>query len=198
MIRYIKGELAAIGTDHAIIDVGGIGYRIYISAMTLSALPRIGGTIQLFTYLQVREDAMALFGFSSMEELELFEQLIGVSSVGPKAALAILGVLSANDLKFAILAEDAKAISRAPGVGAKTAQRIVMELKEKVSLEDAFEQRITAPDASMQQGAVNDAILGLVALGYGSAEATRAVRSVPDAQELDAEGLIKQALKQLF
>lgn len=198
MIRSIKGTLAAIGADHVIVEVGGIGYRVYLSAMTLSELPRIGGSLQLFTYLQVREDAMALFGFSSTEERNLFEQLIGVSGVGPKAALAILGVLSANDLKFAILAGDAKAISRAPGVGAKTAQRVVMELKEKVSLEEAFEARLAAPDASMQQGAVNDAILGLTALGYGSAEAARAVRSIPDAQDLDAESLIKQALKLLF
>lgn len=199
MIRYVKGMLALVEEDGIIIEAGGIGYRIRVSAMTLSALPRIGNTVQLYTYLQVREDAFSLFGFLSSEELSLFEQLIGVSGVGPKAALSILSVLSANDLKFAILSEDAKAISRAPGIGAKTAQRVVMELKDKISLDSAFEERIGgAVSTGAQSAAAEDAILGLTALGYSAQEAARAVRAIPDAQTLDTETLIKQALKSLF
>ena len=140
MYSYIRGELAEINPDHIVIDVGGIGYMVYISGHTFEYLPSIGQQIKVHTYLHIREDAMILYGFLTKDDLDMFIKLIGVSGIGPKGGLAVLSVLSADDLRFAILAGDAKAIAKAPGVGAKTAQRVILELKDKMSLEEAFEK----------------------------------------------------------
>ncbi len=199
MIRYIQGDLAQIGEGEIIVDVQGIGYRLLVSAMTLSELPSVGNRIKVHTYFQVREDGAFLYGFLSREELAMFERLIQVNGVGPKAALAILGTLSVSDLKFAILSEDAKSISRSPGIGAKIAQRIIMELKEKVSLSEAFEERIRTPSHESPAGkAVSDAVEGLVSLGYSATEAMKAVNSVADREQADAQTLLKEALKKLY
>lgn len=199
MISYVKGYLAAVGEDYAIVDVQGIGYRLGVSAMTIGQLPSTGKEVQLYSYMQVREDAIALFGFYDPDEKEMFERLIGVNGIGPKAALAILSIHSVNDLKFAILAEDAKAISKAPGVGAKTAQRVIMELKDKISLTEAFEERSTAvSEQGITTDASRDAIEGLTALGYSASEAMKAVKSIENGQNMNAEQLLKAALKHLF
>lgn len=199
MISYVKGYLAAVGEDYAVVDVQGIGYRLGVSAMTIGQLPSLGKEVQLYSYMQVREDAIALFGFYDPDEKEMFERLIGVNGIGPKAALAILSIHSVNDLKFAILAEDAKAISKAPGVGAKTAQRVIIELKDKISLSEAFEERsATVSDQGIINDASRDAIEGLTSLGYSASEAMKAVKSIVNAQNMNAEQLLKAALKHLF
>ena len=130
MIRYIKGTLEMIEEDAVILDNQGIGYRILVSPAMMDRLPMMGGEMKLYTYLNVREDAMQLFGFGNVDELEIFQMLITVSGIGPKAGLSILGTLSADDIRFAVLADDAAAIAKAPGVGAKTAKKVIVELKE--------------------------------------------------------------------
>ncbi len=200
MIGYLRGTLALIRENEIIVDVQGVGYRLAISALTLSALPKPGSQIQLFTHMQVREDAIALYGFLEQDDLDMFELLIGVSGVGPKAALGILSLMSANDLKFALLSADVKSISKAQGIGQKTAQRVVMELKDKVSLEEAFTQRsaIAGAEPAENSQAVSDAVQGLTALGYSAAESMKAVKSVENGESLDAQQLLKAALKKLF
>ena len=141
MYAYIKGELAEINTDHIVVEAGGIGYQVFISLQTFDYLPSVGENLKIYTYLYLREDAMILYGFLTKDDLELFKLLISVSGIGPKGGLAILSTLEADDLRFAILSGDAKAISKAPGVGGKTAQRVILELKDKLSLEDAFEAK---------------------------------------------------------
>ena len=131
MYAYIKGELAEINTDHIVIEAGGIGYQVFISLQTFDYLPSVGENLKIYTYLYLREDAMILYGFLTKDDLELFKLLISVSGIGPKGGLAILSTLEADDLRFAILSGDAKAISKAPGVGGKTAQRVILELKDK-------------------------------------------------------------------
>ena len=141
MIAFVRGEIENISEDHAVIDVGGIGYNVRISPGTAGRLPGIGKEVKLYTYTCVREDAFWLYGFLSRDELELFKLLITVNGIGPKGGLAILSVLSADDLRFAIISGDAKAIARAPGIGAKTAGRVILDLKDKISIEDTSVQK---------------------------------------------------------
>ena len=156
--------------------------------------------VKVFTYLHVREDAMILFGFLTRDELNIFKLLLGVSGIGPKGALAILSVMTTDDLRFAVLGEDAKAIAKAPGVGAKTAQRLILELKDKLSLEDAFEQKLSK-NTDMQAGKTNDAkneaVQALVALGYSSSEALKALNGIEVTETTDVEDLLKAALKKM-
>ena len=201
MYSYIKGELAEINTDHIVIDVNGIGYMIYISSQALDYLPAIGETIKVHTYLYMREDAMILYGFLTKDELEIFKLLITVSGIGPKGGLAILSTLSADDLRFAVLSGDSKAIAKAPGVGSKTAQRVIIDLKDKLSLEDAFEKKLEHENeksniASNSQ-VKNDAVMALNALGYSSSESLKAVSKVEITEEMDVEDVLKSALKHM-
>ena len=141
MYSYIKGILTDMEEDLVVVEAGGIGYNIYTTGQTFRLLPAIGQEVKLYTYLNVREDAMILYGFLTKDDLRVFRLLIGVNGIGPKGALAILSVMTTDDLRFAVLGDDAKAIAKAPGIGAKTAQRVILELKDKLSLEDAIEQR---------------------------------------------------------
>ena len=201
MYAYIKGELAEINTDHIVIEAGGIGYQVFISLQTFDYLPSVGENLKIYTYLYLREDAMILYGFLTKDDLELFKLLISVSGIGPKGGLAILSTLEADDLRFAILSGDAKAISKAPGVGGKTAQRVILELKDKLKLEDAFEKKLAhEQEATNLSGSVlhdgrQEAVEALIALGYSSTEAMKAVRKVNDVSPDDVEGLLKAALK---
>ena len=200
MYSYIRGPLAEIETDHIVIDVNGIGYNIYVPVNCYDYLPGLGEECKVHTYLHVREDAMILYGFLTKDDLELFKQLITVSGIGPKGAIGILSALSADDLRFAILAGDSKAISKAPGIGAKTAQRVILELKDKMSLEDAFEKKsehIQAQQISSNNQVKNDAVLALNALGYSSSESLKAVSRVEITPDMDVEDVLKQALKQM-
>ena len=151
MISYIRGELAAQYEDKVIVDVGGVGYGIYMSAQSMSKLPPIGSEVKIHTYLNVKEDSMQLFGFLTVDDLNVFKLLIGVSGIGPKGGQAILSVLSPDDLRFAVMADDVKAISSAPGIGKKTAQKLIVELKDKLSIEDALEHAITEDGALKAQ-----------------------------------------------
>lgn len=200
MFSYIKGELVEVNTDHIVVEVGGIGYMLSISGQAMSELPPVGTDIKVHTYLYIREDILMLYGFLDKDEMEVFKLLIGVNGIGPKGAMAVLSVLSADDLRFAVLAGDAKAIAKAPGIGAKTAQRVVLELKDKFSLEDAFEKKtehVNQAEAASQGTVKNDAILALTSLGYSSSESLKAVSRVEITEDMDVEDVLKAALKHM-
>lgn len=200
MYSYIKGTLEETGEDYIVIEAGGIGYQIYTTGQTFQYLPGQGAELKVYTYLHVREDAMILFGFLTKDDLSVFKLLLGVSGIGPKGALAILSVMTTDDLRFAVLGDDAKAIARAPGVGAKTAQRLILELKDKLSLEDAFEQKLAKNGDMVQNktgGAKNEAVQALVALGYSSSEALKALQGVEIQENTDVEDILKAALKNM-
>ena len=202
MISYIRGELAAVQEQKAIVEAGGIGYGIYMSQQTLSMLPAVGEEVKIHTYLNVREDAMQLYGFLTGEDLQVFRLLIGVSGIGPKGGLGILAQLTPDELRFAVMSKDIKAISAAPGIGKKTAEKLIVELKDKMSIEDVLEQaahgseqskEIEATDTEMQA----EAVQALTALGYGSAESLRAVKKV-SVDCASVEDLLREALKNLL
>lgn len=201
MYSYIKGELAEVNTDHIVIDVGGIGYMIYIPAQSLNYLPEIGEMLKVHTYLYMREDAMILYGFLTKDDLEMFKLLITVSGIGPKGGLAVLSTLSSDDLRFAVLSGDSKAISKAPGIGSKTAQRVIIDLKDKLSLEDAFEKKLEHENekinVSSNSQVKNDAVMALNALGYSSTESLKAVSKVEITDDMDVEDVLKAALKHM-
>ncbi|MFA9377387.1 MAG: Holliday junction branch migration protein RuvA [Lachnotalea sp.] len=202
MISYIKGEVVEIEDELLVIEASNIGYNIKISSQTASNLPSIGKDVKIYTYMHIREDAMNLFGFITKDDLNMFKLLIGVSGIGPKGALGVQSALTADDIRFAVLSDDVKTISKAPGVGAKTAQRLIMELKDKLKLEDAFEQRIennqvASHNDNNKNEAKNEAILALTALGYSNSEALKAVKEVGDTQDLDSESILKAALKKI-
>lgn len=204
MIAYIRGRLEYVGLEEgmAVLETGGIGYQILLSGRDLELLPSAGEEVRLYTYLQVRDDAFVLYGFFTREDRKLFGQLLGVSGIGPKGALGILSGLSADDLRFAVLADDAKTIAKAPGIGLKTAKKLILELRDKLSLEEAFEARLAGekaregaePSAGLT-AARNEAVEALTALGYSSSEALKAVRQVEAADGMDVEEILKAALK---
>ena len=201
MIGFLRGKIAGYNENMLLMDVGGVGYEVIISAGTAEELPPVGEELKIFTHLSVREDAMTLYGFLTSDDLSIFKQLIGVSGIGPKGAQSILSELSPDNLRFAILAGDAKAISKAPGIGAKTAQRIIIDLKDKLSLEETFEHALGQPevkskaDHGQSSEAKDEAVEALIALGYSSTDAYRAVKNADDGSGMDANGLLKAALK---
>lgn len=200
MIAYLKGQLADIGEENIVVEVGGIGYNVKVNGRTIGMLPAAGNEIKIYTYMSVREDAVGLCGFLTKDDLEMFKLLITVSGIGPKGALAVLSVLDADGLRFAIISGDAKAISKAPGVGGKTAERVIIDLKDKVSIEDTFvAKESVAYEAEQGAGAVvKEAVEALTALGYASTDALKAVKKVENAEQMEVEELLKQALKKLF
>ena len=195
MYAHFRGVVAEKGTDCLVIDCGGVGYLLTVSAATLSAAPAVGQSMTCYAALSVREDAMELFGFYSKEEKQLFLKLRGVTGVGPKSAMQILSTLSVRDLTLAIVTGDAAAIARAPGVGKKTAQRIALELKEKVT-ESEFESAPAsgAPLSPVQEDAAVEALAALQALGYTPVEASRALAQVRG-QSDSANELVRLALR---
>ena len=202
MYSYIKGELSEIvAENHIVVENGGIGYNIYIPGQVLSLLPGVGEEVKIYTYLCVIEDAFILYGFLTRDDLNVFKLLIGVSGIGPKGALAILSVMSTDDLRFAVLSDDAKAIAKAPGVGNKTAQRLIIELKDKLSLEDAFEQKLSHTQEAVSgnglKGIRNEAVEALVSLGYSSTEALKVLRDIEITEDSSVEDILKLALKQM-
>ncbi len=199
MIAYVSGTLEYIFEDSVIIDVGGIGYHIRTTGYVLDHLPELHREILLYTYMYVREDEMSLYGFSTMEQLDIFKKLINISGIGPKAGLSILTALTVDELKMAVISNDVKAITKANGVGSKGAQRIIIELKDKLKLDD-FTKAITleAEEAlSSNQNAVQDAISALVSLQYSSSQAIKAIRSVAGYEDMTVDELIKAALKNI-
>lgn len=201
MIAYVHGEIVEIGETKVIVDVHGIGYQIFITGRDAQALPPIGKKVKLHTYFSVKEDSLQLFGFLSKDDMEIFKLLLNVNGVGPKAALGLLSSMPADDLRFAILAADAKSISKAPGIGNKTAQKVILELKDKLNLEDALEKRQENQGASPACTAMNDAkseaVQALTALGYSNGDALKAVQKAEVTEDMSTEDVLRAALKHL-
>ncbi len=205
MYAYIKGTLEEISEDAVVVETGGIGYNIKVSTATAQLLPGVGNKVKIYTYTLVREDVFNLFGFLTRDDLEVFKKLITVSGIGPKGGLAILSVMSADALRFAVMAGDAKAIAKAPGIGAKTAERVILELRDKISLEDTL-QGLGTPAGQREQAASGagdnlmrrEAIEALVTLGYSASDATAAVKKVEIPEDATSESILKLALKHMF
>ncbi|MGN0395941.1 MAG: Holliday junction branch migration protein RuvA [Coprococcus sp.] len=200
MIAYIKGEVTGICDNYILLECNGIGYQIYVSGKFLERLNGLHSELKVYTHMHIREDDLSLYGFYDSDELEIFEILIGISGVGPKAAMSILTALSINELRAAVISEDVKAITKANGIGAKGASRIILELKDKLKMEDmldaVYENSISqTPSVSDVQ---NDVIKALVNLGYSSSEASGAIRKVRDRENMTDEDLLKAALKNIF
>ena len=202
MISYIRGTLAEKNEDSAVVEAHGVGYQIFVPVPVLSELPPLGESVKIYTYFSVREDGMSLFGFLSRQDLAMFKQLIGVNGIGPKSALGILSALRPDVLRMAVASGDAKTISRAPGVGPKTAQRIILDLKDKIRPEDVLagglEESLAVPEEISREGqAGKEAVEALTALGYSAAEAAGAVKKVKITEEMTAEDVLKGALRHL-
>ena len=205
MIGFVRGALENVSEDTLVIDVNGVGYNVHVSTDTASRMPGIGEEVKLYTYTSVREDAIWLYGFLARKDLEIFKKCISVSGIGPKGALSILSVMDADTLRYAITAGDKKAISKAPSVGPKMAERLILELKDKVSIDDDMISNeiamnsinggnVASPDSPQKKEAVE----ALVALGYGQTESLKAVNGVANADSMDAGALLKAALKKMF
>ena len=205
MFYYIKGGLALLDQSFAVVDAGGVGYKLTISGTTYSALPHTAGKelpeVKLYSHLSVREDGIELFGFATLEELNIFRLLISVSGVGPKAAMAILTQLSPEKLALAVCTEDKKQISKAPGVGPKTAARIILELKDKLKASAEAEEACSANDTGLPEAGVGsksaEALDALLVLGFNRAAALDALRSI-DVENTELEDIIRAALKKLM
>lgn len=195
MIARVRGTVAEVGPDFVIVDVGGVGYELLVSSSTLRKLPAKEGEVELHAYLHVRDDTLQLFGFGTPAEKELFELLISVSGVGPKVALAVLSAFSADDLRKAIATEDVALISSVPGIGKKTAQRLVLELKEKMGGSAELGEAVLVGVSQSTYVEARDALTGL---GYSAVEAKRALDGYDgDGTEPSTEELVKYALNNL-
>lgn len=197
MYAYFRGIVTEIEEESIVVECNHIGYNIKVPTSVISDLTGIGSQIKIYTYTSVREDAFVLYGFLTKDDLKMFKQLITVNGIGPKGALGILSVLNASNLRFAILAGDAKAIAKAPGVGAKSAERIILELKNKVelSLEETSPVSQTASSVASYSAEKNEAIEAMVALGYSATEALKAVNQLTITEDMDSGNILKQALK---
>ena len=200
MYSYLKGELVEILDDTIVVEVNNVGYNVHIPASMIDNFTGTGQKIKIYTYLHVKEELMELYGFLTRDDLNVFKLLLGVSGIGPKGALAILTVMTPDDLRFAVLGEDAKAIAKAPGIGSKTAQRLILELKDKLKLEDVFERKAAIAEAGQGDalsGVKSEAVQALAALGYSSSEALKAVNGVELIPDITVEEVLKAALKQM-
>ena len=201
MLAYIKGILAAVTEDGIIIENNGIGYDIKTPDLT-GELPAVGSTYTVYTYLYVREDMVCLYGFSSRNQLKTFKLLITVSGIGPKVAMGILSTLTVDELNYAILSDDSKTIAKAPGIGPKGAKKLILELKDKLDIEEAFAGFGQAEPEAISVEPADDVMSltaqALVSLGYSNSEALRAIRAVEGAETMDAETLLSQALRKML
>ena len=201
MISFLKGTIEEKSEKSIFLDVRGVGYEVYMPTGSSSQLPGVGEDVKIHTYLQISENGIGLYGFLTKDELNVFKLLITVNGIGPKGAVGILSALSANDLRLAVLAEDDKAIAKAPGIGPKTAKKLILELKDKFHLEDALEE-IAAPVQAVSRGndmndAAMEAVQALTALGYSNSDALKAVRMTDTKAMSNTEEILKAALKQL-
>lgn len=195
MYYYIKGKYITKSDSFAVIEAGGVGYKIYTSALNLEKMPQPGSELTMYTHLHVREDIMDLYGFSTNEEISLFLQLMSVSGIGPKAALSIMSTMTCEQFALAVITDDAKAITKAQGIGPKAAQRIILELKDKLKTVDALPENARAV-VTENENHQSEAVTALVVLGYTAGEAKRAVTGIDP--ELPVELMIKEALKILM
>ncbi|MFY9569285.1 MAG: Holliday junction branch migration protein RuvA [Acetivibrionales bacterium] len=202
MYAYIKGKLEARGSDHIIIEAGGVGYRIYTTQSTLDEAGRIelGQEFRAYTHLHVREDVMNLFGFATHEELSVFKLLLTVTGVGPKVALSLLSAVSTSKFSLAVITDDIKTLTKAQGIGKKMAQRIILELRDKIRKEQfavRADEGSALPEEPQSGSRLSEAVSALMVLGYTQAEANRAVASVYS-DEAELEEIIRNALKGLI
>lgn len=199
MYAYIKGTLQDKYDNYIIVEAGGIGYKLYTSLSTLEKIGDIGAEVKVYTHFYVREDVLQLYGFMTYEELGMFELLIGVSGVGPKAALSVLSSMSPSSFGLAVITGDVRSLTNVPGIGKKIAQRIILELQDKIKKEQltAAQERLPPKADSYEDiSGISDAVSALMVLGYSAIEASRAVSEVY-AEGMELETLIKNALKEL-
>lgn len=200
MYEYIKGKYIGINKDYVIIENNGIGYKIFTSGATMAEMPKVSEEVQLYLEQIVREDFIGLYGFKDREELEMFKLLISISGVGAKAALSLLSISRINNLKYAISMEDDKHLCRAPGIGKKTAGRIILELKDKIKTDEVSEgvdiQQGFEDIAPSNSNAIGEALGALLALGYSEKEAESALKKVN--REESVENIIKECLRVLM
>ena len=197
MIAFLKGEIAEICDDIVVIDVRGVGYNVRVPLSVTGQLPGIGQTVKIFTYTLVREDAFLLYGFLNREDLAIFKKLILVNGIGPKGALSILSSMSADTLRFAIYAGDAKTIAKAPGIGAKTAERLILDLKDKISITDTLTATNQSGESLDGQN-WKDAVEAMVSLGYSASESLNAIKACGVSQEESTEHILKKALLMMY
>ena len=200
MISYIRGILAEKEEDQIVVEASSIGYEIHVPLSFLEELPPVGEEVRIYTYLQVKEDALNLFGFRSRQDLKMFKQLLGVNGIGPKGALGLLSAMRPDDLRLAVISGDAKAISKAPGIGLKTAQRLILDLKisvEEILMTDQEETGTTPVRTGGLPDAGKEAVDALTALGYSAMEATKAVRQGEITGQMTAEDVLKASLRHL-
>lgn len=206
MISYIKGELTEVYEDGVVVEAGGMGYEIKMPLSSISNLPRTKNEVKIYTYLHVREDAIGLFGFLTKDDLRTFKLLITVNGIGPKGALGILSAITPDDLRFAILSDDAKTIAKAPGIGSKTASKLILELKDKFKLEDVFEESFLSKNKEEQGTGTSPSALynlkkevidALVVLGYSGTDAAKVISRVDISENMTLEEVLKQCLKNL-
>lgn len=198
MYAYFIGKITYMTADSVVLEVNNIGYNIKVSAQTIQNLGHLSGEVKLYTYTYVKEDALGLFGFLTREELELFKMMLTVNGIGPKGALSILSTISVDTLRFAILSGDAKSIAKAPGVGAKSAERLIIDLKDKINAEDVFTLNSSESNAvivTQELPAKKEAIEALTALGYSATDALKAVNQITCTEDTTVEEILKQALK---
>lgn len=198
MYAYFIGKITYMTADSVVLEVNNIGYNIKVSAQTIQNLGHLSGEVKLYTYTYVKEDALGLFGFLTREELELFKMMLTVNGIGPKGALSILSTLSVDTLRFAILSGDAKSIAKSPGVGAKSAERLIIDLKDKINAEDVFTLNSSESNAAVvtqELPAKKEAIEALTALGYSATDALKAVNQITCTEDTTVEEILKQALK---
>ena len=200
MIAFVTGIVVDIEENKLIIEQNGIGIQIFVPSNVTDRVS-IGESIKIHTYMSVKEDDISLYGFLSKDDLKMYRLLLSVNGVGPKAAMGVLSALTADELRFAVLSDDAVSISKAPSIGKKTAQKMILELKDKLSLEEAFEQKIAKHNSGdvtvsvIHNDAVSEAIEALVALGYSSSESMRAVKQIEGSQDMTVEQILKASLK---
>lgn len=203
MIAFVEGELSAIEQSSVIVDCSGVGFRVFTPVNEEIMRIGIGGDIKLYTYFSIREGAMELYGFTDTDRLDMFKLLINVNSVGPKAALTILSSMDLDQLMMAIASDDKKAMTKVPGIGPKTAARILLDLKDKVTSLGTVPGELsggTAPAVRMPEGPAQEAVEALTSLGYSPAEAQNAVKRAmaqKEAQGADVETILRLSLKQL-
>ena len=205
MISYLKGKYIDRTDDGSIIlNVNGIGFEVYVTAEVLGrAAYNNDDDFELYTYMQVKEDGMSLFGFQTLDELSIFKKIISVSGIGPKGGMSILSTLNREQFIMAVIDENSDRIAKAPGIGKKTAAKLVLELKDKFKLSDALSGSVSSTDISdspvskVDNGIVSDAIAALVSLGYSSSESTKAVRAVQVTEDMTVDKLLSLSLRNL-
>ena len=198
MLAYIKGTLEIKMTDYVVIDVGGLGYKVYMSAIGMEKLGNIGDKVKVYTYYRVREDDISIFGFNTNEELRMFELILSVSGVGAKTALTIIAVTEPSEFAIAVISDDVSYLTKIPGIGAKSAQRIILELKDKIKKENSITKtkNLKLKEAVVDSSKVDEAISALQVLGYNKKEIEKVFMKL-DKKDLSTEDLIRKGLGML-